>query len=87
MPLNVTIASSLLDLEADKHRNALEAGGRTFRTGIETLDRDLPSSLWRGGDIVGIGSDVSGGLGSKVCVLSRLHLLCPIQSMATIDRA
>lgn len=81
MPLNVTLASSLLDLEADQHRSATEAGGRTFRTGIEVLDRDLPISLWRGGDIVGIGSDPSGGLGSKVCVPSEPIplMLSPIQ--------
>lgn len=86
MPLNVTLASSLLDLEADQHRYALEAGGRTFKTGIETLDRDLTSSLWRGGDIVGIGSDVSSGLSNKVCVLSPLHMLGAIQSMPIMDQ-
>lgn len=74
MPLNVTLASSLLDLEIDQHQQANGYGGRAFKTGITALDKDLPESLWRGGDVVAIGTD---GAGVKVCEF--VHILRLVQ--------
>lgn len=61
MTINVFLASSLLDLELDQHRQAEAVGGRTFRTGIASLDKDFPESFWRGGDVVAVGADGAGG--------------------------
>lgn len=72
MPLNVTLASSLLDLETDQHRHANKVGGRTFKTGIQALDNDLPDSLWRGGDVVAVGTE---GVGIKVCMSTPSRFL------------
>jgi len=55
MPLNVTLASSLLDLELAQDQRAAQCGGRTWRTGNSSLDTALPADLWRGGTVVGIG--------------------------------
>jgi len=59
MPLNVTLASSLLDLELERDRKAAEAGGRTFTTNITALDKGLPADLWHGGNVIGVGSSSS----------------------------
>jgi len=54
MPLNVTLASSLLNVELEQDDAIAAAGGRVFTTGISALDNELPGDLWRGGDVIGV---------------------------------
>lgn len=76
MPLNVTLASSLLDLELSHDQRAAQCGGRTWRTGNSSLDRALPADLWCGGTVVGIGIGIgigSSGIESSTRSLSLAH--------------
>ncbi|KAK5072039.1 hypothetical protein LTR51_006523 [Lithohypha guttulata] len=54
--MNATLASSLLALENDHAHSAITAGGTKWQTGITSLDKELPSNIWSGGNVVGIGS-------------------------------
>lgn len=74
MPLNVTLASSLLDLELSHDQRAAQCGGRTWRTGNSSLGRALPADLWCGGTVVGIGiGSGSSGIESSTRPLSLAH--------------
>ena len=54
--MNVTLASTLLDLALENDAIAAEAGGTTWRTGVSVLDSGLPETLWEGGRVIGVGS-------------------------------
>lgn len=71
MALNITLASSLLDLELGAAQE--QGGARPWRTGNPALDAALPPDLWRSGTVVGIGASGSGlGLDASANAASSL---------------
>jgi len=71
MPLDITPASSLLDLELDSAQE--QGGARSWRTGNPALDAALPPDLWCGGTVVGIGASGSGLDASANAASSLAH--------------
>ncbi|KAK5102482.1 hypothetical protein LTR70_000338 [Exophiala xenobiotica] len=92
MPLNVTLASSLLDLELSQDQRAAQCGGRTWRTGNSCLDTALPADLWCGGTVVGIGVGGSGSgsgieSGTRSLSLSLAHEIIVTHLLDDADAA
>ena len=54
-PAPPLLASTLLNVESEYRKIAKIT--EPFRTGVKTLDANLPPGLWTGGKVVGIVSD------------------------------
>ena len=65
------LASRLCDLENDKRERTQAVG--PWRTGVESVDNELPETFWSSGSITGISEVRESGTGGQVrCLLFSL---------------